>query len=179
MERLSKKERIPTPTVYRNINSLVNAGFLTEHDHRPRTRGESEYHVEMYEISIKGRIAEAICSYLLYYHEKTSDQEKRACEEIIKNFESDRDWYMILDSLKWHANRNADLSSIRIDWKYIFLTAALWSFEREERGEKIEDEKIEEFLQLARDFFLELDERKWNEQQRSTDSGEDDNLKVN
>jgi DNA-binding MarR family transcriptional regulator len=179
MQRLSKAERIPTPTVYRNLNSLVDAGFLDKHDHRPQARGESEHHVEVYEISIKGRIAEAICSYLLYYHEKTPQQDKKAYEGIIKKFESDRDWYMILDSLKWHANRNADLSSIRLDWKYIFITAALWSFEREEQGEKIKDEKIEEFLKLAHDFFYQLDERERDEQQGSTDSGEGDNFKVN
>ncbi len=179
MDQLRKDERVPTPTAYRNINSLSKSGFLEKHNHRPQTRGESEQDVGTYEISVKGRIAEAICSYHLYYQKGTSEQEKNRLAALIKKFESDRHWNVVIDFLKWHADRNADLSSIRIDWRYVFLIAALRSFERERQGVQIEDDEMEEFLQLARDFFLELDERNWNEEQNSADSVGSNNFWAN
>jgi hypothetical protein len=130
---------------------LLVAGFLDERGGR------------IYEISVKGRIAQDICNYLLYY-EETLKLEKKALEKRIEKFESNRNWYMIIGSLRWHANRNADLTSIRIDWRYIFLTAALWYLERQEQGEEIEDKEIEEFLELAHEYFFDLDEKHWKEE---------------
>jgi len=124
IKKLPKTYRVPTASLYRKVNELYDSSFLkllnTE-------RGRAGIAVSYYGLSLKGYLAACIYAYVLFLDAKTSAsvKEQTGLDKLVKNLESTPGWSLFIDFLRWHKDRNIDLSNVKIDIAYFSLTLTL------------------------------------------------------
>jgi hypothetical protein len=128
-----QKDEIPYPraSLYRDVDRLNEAGFLQVVDEKRFVRGSLDNPMLVYGISIKGRIAAMIHCYILSSDPKTRLKERNRAKAYLK-FSGLQEFPLLVDLLKWHREREIDLSRARIDMVYLVFTLLLAAGEHPE-----------------------------------------------
>jgi hypothetical protein len=122
IKKLPKSDRIPTATLYRNVDELLAEGFLEEmKGYERRARGGAT--VVTYHLTLKGCLAGAIIARLLL-EQKISPELRKRVEGMAELLDSAPGWPLFIEFLRWHKQRGIDLSRVNIDGAY--FSSILW-----------------------------------------------------
>jgi hypothetical protein len=133
VEKLPKSYRIPQATLYRRVKSLYGRHFL---DLVSSRTGRAGMAVESYRLSLKGLLACGIVAYETFLDPTipATIKEKTQAEQLAQELESSAGpgWALYLDLLKWHRERQIDLSKAKVDMLYFGFSLALSMFDHPE-----------------------------------------------
>jgi hypothetical protein len=126
MRMFPKNYRVPQATLYRRVNELSENFYL---DMISTKRGRAGGPVNYYRLSLKGLLAAGIYGYALFLDSDIpiSVREKAKVERWIRIFESSLGpaYDLYISFLRWHRERNVDLSKARVDMPYFSATMLL------------------------------------------------------
>jgi len=125
MKDFPKAYRISRATFYRKVDELLGSFFLQPVNKREFRKGSLRETVYYYRLSLKGFLAAYIYLYVLFLDSKTPDGLKESVEKELAKFESSPGWSFMIGFLKWHKDRNVDLSHAKLDVAYFSLTLLL------------------------------------------------------
>jgi len=146
VEKFPKSYRVPQATIYRKVKGLYDASFLDLVDTR---RGRGGMPVSTYRLSLKGRIAAGIFTYVLFSDPKTPDglKENTGAEKLVQILESSPGWALHISFLRWHRDRRIDLSEAKIDMAYFSSILALSLLEH---PESVTEERMRELAEVVK-----------------------------
>ena len=131
--KLPKYYRVPESSLYRLVEELATRGFLQIVKGSAR-RGRGGMMVHDYELTMKGIVAAGINLYTLFLDSKipVSLKEHLDEERLVQTLESNPSWPFYLEFLRWHSDRNIDLSQVKVDIGYVGSILSLVMLERPE-----------------------------------------------
>ena len=132
--KLPKFYRVPESSLYRLVDDMVAQGFLQTVKGSAR-RGRGGMMVHDYELTMKGIVAVGINMYALILDPKTPTnlKERLDTQSLAKNLESNTAWPFYIEFLRWHRDRNIDLSHVKVDFAYVGSVISLTMLEHPEQ----------------------------------------------
>jgi hypothetical protein len=125
MKEFPKTVRTPTSSLYRQVAELRKAHFLHVLGERRFERGALRWDVETYGLTYKGTLAAAIYGYVLYHEPAVPISHRERYQESVERVESSPIWSSLVNWLRWHKEREIDLSRAKVDLAYFNLTNLL------------------------------------------------------
>jgi len=153
MGELPKSARIPRASLYRIVDELEKAGYLTS-NRRPQKNRPNEM-VNEYGLTLKGKLATWIYGYILLRDPKTPTGliKRLKPQELVDGFESAPGWPLFLNSLKWHRDRGNDLSKVRFSIAEFMLSLLLSILEQ---PQQLNDSFIIEMVKNLKTIGIEV-----------------------
>lgn len=116
MEKLPETARVSRASLYRIVDELEKNGYVTSAEPRPM-KNRPEEKLKLYQLSLKGRLAAWIFSYVLFLNPKTprSLMDQLDPKDFLKILESARGAKLFMEFLRWNRKRGNDLSRVNLD----------------------------------------------------------------